>query len=71
MKSKTDREEPSRAIPYTDIEDPMRINVLRDKEEAKCTKSNTDKEEPRRDMPYTDKLEPKRAKVLNDNEAPR
>jgi hypothetical protein len=58
--SKTEIEEPRRAIPYTDRLAPIREKRRRDSEEAMLTKSSTDSDDPKRAKPNTDKVDPKR-----------
>jgi hypothetical protein len=58
MKSRTDKDDPSIDMPYTDSAEPMRAKVLRDRELPKWMKSNTDSDDPKRGRPYTDIVEP-------------
>jgi hypothetical protein len=57
-------------MPYTDIAEPTRMNVLSDKDEPKCAKSKTANDDPIRAKPYTDMEEPNRQKVLSDRDDP-
>jgi hypothetical protein len=43
--------EPMRVKPQTDMLAPKRRNVLKDRDDPKCTKSRTDNDAPKRDMP--------------------
>jgi hypothetical protein len=53
-------------MPYTDIVEPRREKLLKDKEDPRWIKSNTDMVEPRRVVPYSDSVLPNRTKLLID-----
>lgn len=67
-KQHSDRDDPKRALPNTEIEDARRLNVLRESEEPHCAKSNTDREEPKREQPKREIDAPMRANRRRDNE---
>jgi hypothetical protein len=71
MKSKTETEDPRRVMPKTDMELPMRMNLLRESEEPNCAKSRTDRDAPKRVIPYTDIVEPMRTNDLRDRDEPK
>jgi hypothetical protein len=50
-KSSTDSEDPSRAIPYTDRQEPTRVKLRIDSMDPKEMKSNALTELPNRDIP--------------------
>jgi hypothetical protein len=50
-KSKTDKDDPRRAVPKTASDDPIREKLRRDKLEPRWAKSTTDKDDPRRAVP--------------------
>jgi hypothetical protein len=56
----------------TDIEDPKREKLLKDRDEPRLVLSKTDREnrDPKRETPITDKVEPRRAKPRSDKEEP-
>jgi hypothetical protein len=70
--SMTEREnkEPSLAMPYTEIDDPNRPMLRRDKVDPNWNKSSTEIDEPMRVMPKSENVAPRREIVLRDNVAP-
>lgn len=47
VKSKTDKEEPKRPMPYIEMDEPFRVKHRKDTVEPKETKSKIDKELPK------------------------
>jgi hypothetical protein len=50
-KSKTEIDDPRRAIPYTDIALPIRLKLHSEKDDPRCKKSITDSEDPKLVIP--------------------
>jgi hypothetical protein len=70
IKSRTDKDEPILKIPYTEIAEPRRANVLKERELPITAKSKTDIEDPSRYMPKTDSDDPSLTKVRSDIDEP-
>jgi hypothetical protein len=70
-KSSTDRDDPRRLMPYTEMLEPMRATLRSDSVEPSDEKSSTDKTDPRRMELKIEKVEPILAKLRTDSAEPK
>jgi hypothetical protein len=70
--STTDRanKEPSLAIPNSANVEPIREQLLRDRDDPNWKKSKTATEAPMRDVPNRERVDPRRTMLLRDREDP-